>query len=536
MNDASMVDCKSDCKHQAGARVRLSVFQSIRLANSGFSPRLRSWLIIGLALALECGRTQAQQPDDIFANGFDPPCPGAAPGVTAGAGSGLLLRGTLVTPATAYVGEVLVIGDTITCAAASCAGQPGAGDASIIETQGLIFPGLIDTDNFSLFDIFDENDWAPSLLYNNHNDWPSDQKYEALVDAKQYLNGEGSVVDLGCEMDKYGELKALIAGTTSVVTRANAGNRSCYGSLTRTIDQSPNDLGADHVQVATLFPSTAAADSVCANFASGSTSAYLIDIAEGTDTIALAEFGKLATITTTDYCLYAPQTAIVHGTALGDAQFTTMAVAGMSLVWSPRTDVTLYGQTANVPLARSKGINVALGSNWSITGSHNLLSALRFADQVDNTNWGDTLSASDLVQMTTTHAAKTLGLADVLGAIEVGKKADLTVVKGTCQAPWADLVKAKPSDVRLVMVGGVPLYGDTSMQAAAPPNPGCEALDVCGTSKFVCVAESGGTASNKLGQTLSDISSALTDGLAAYDALNLTQWKFSPIAPLVDCQ
>jgi hypothetical protein len=336
-------------------------------------------------------------------------------------------------------------------------------------------------------------------------------------------------------MDKYGELKALLAGTTSIVSRANPTNKSCYGSLTRTIDQSVNDLGADYIQVATSFPSTATADQVCANFTSASTHAYLIDIAEGTNATALNEFAKLGTITTVDGCLYSAQTAIVHGTALGDLEFTLMGQHGMGLVWVPQSNITLYGQTANVPLAISKGINVSLGADWSITGSHNLLSALRFADQTDNDTWGGVLSAQDLVQMVTTHAAKTLALDAVLGSIEVGKKADLTVVAGTCTAPWSDLVAARPQDIRLVLVGGVPLYGDTTLQAAAPPTPGCEAINVCGASKFVCVAESGGTVSNKFGQTLADITGTLTQALADYDALNLTQWKFAPVTPLVDC-
>ena len=115
------------------------------------------------------------------------------------------------------------------------------------------------------------------------------------------------------------------------------------------------------------------------------------------------------------------------------------------------------------------------------------------------------------------------------------KKADLTVVAGTCTAPWSELVAARPQDIRLVLVGGVPLYGDTSLQPAAPATPGCEAMNVCGASKFVCVAEAGGTVSNKFGQTLADISGTLTQALADYDALNLTQWKFAPITPLVDC-
>ncbi|MEP6511887.1 MAG: amidohydrolase family protein, partial [Dokdonella sp.] len=167
---------------------------------------------------------------------------------------------------------------------------------------------------------------------------------------------------------------------------------------------------------------------------------------------------------------------------------------------------------------------------------HNLLEELRFARAYDDAHWGSVLSDFDLVQMVTTNAAHAIALDATLGSIAVGKKADLNVISAnTCGAPWSALVRARARDVRLVMVGGVPLYGDTSMQAAAPSVPGCEALDVCGVSKFVCVAESGGTVANKLGQTLADITGVLTQALTDYDALNLTQWKFSPITPLVDC-
>ena len=152
-------------------------------------------------------------------------------------------------------------GDTIKCVGPtqSCTVQ----GATVVETHGIILPGLIDTHNHILFDIFDESDWTPPKVYANHNQWTSDPRYHAMVDAKQWMNGEGtSTQDLGCEMDKYGELKGLIAGTTSILGAANSTNRACYGSLARTIDQSPNDLGSDKVQVATIFPSASTADTV----------------------------------------------------------------------------------------------------------------------------------------------------------------------------------------------------------------------------------------------------------------------------------
>src|SRR5450432_1159945 len=166
-------------------------------------------------------------------------------------------------------------------------------------------------------------------------------------------------------MDKYGELKALVAGTTSIVGAAGTA-KTCFGSLARSIDTAYGDLGVDTTQVATLFPSTATADGVCANFTSLKTSAYLIHVGEGiaTDATAAAEFAKLNTVTTVDGCLLVPQTTIVHGMALGDSEFSTMATHSMSLTWSPRSNVFLYGQgtdlsrTTNIPLALSKGINV----------------------------------------------------------------------------------------------------------------------------------------------------------------------------------
>jgi 5-methylthioadenosine/S-adenosylhomocysteine deaminase len=427
--------------------------------------------------------------------------------------------------------------------AATCAAAPGANGASVVETHGLIFPGLIDTHNHVLFDVFDETDWSPTMSYGNHNQWTNEARYKALVDAKQYLNGEGNAVDdFGCEMDKYGELKALVAGTTSIVGAANPANKACYGSLARTIDQSPNDLGADKVQVATLFPTTAAADGVCANFTDGGTTAYLIHIGEGVDATALGEFGKLGTITTTDECLYAPQTTIVHGTAFGDAELTRMAAAGMSLVWSPKSNIFLYGgatdltKTANIPLARAKGLNVALAPDWSIGGSHNLLDELRFADHVDDTVWGDVLTPKDLVAMVTINAARALGLGSVLGSIEVGKKADLMVITGDAADPWSALLAARPRDVRLVLVGGVPVYGDAILETVAPAAPGCEHLDMCCREKFVCVAEVDGTSTNKLGQTYVEIVTTLAAATANYDALHLTSFTFAPMTSLFDCE
>ncbi len=470
-----------------------------------------------------------------------PTDPGHAELVSLGRRDRVLLQGVVVTPDSAFAGEVLVDGDLIACVATSCAGHPLAADASVVQTHGVIYPGMIDAHNHILFDIFDETHWSPSKVYTNHNQWPNEAKYKALVDTKQYLNGETSTVSLGCEMNKYGELKALIAGTTSVQGSGNPADKQCYGSVARTIDQAPNDLGSDKIQTATIFPTRSAADAVCNNMAAGKTDAYAIHVAEGVDATARKEYATLGTITTTPECLLNDKTAIIHGTALGDAELTSVAAHGISIVWSPRSNVFLYGggvdftKTTNVPLALQKGINIALAPDWSIGGSQNMLDELRFADQVDNAAFGNLLSSRDLVNMVTINAAKALGVERVLGSIEVGKKADLVVVPGMLAAPYDALLAATPRTVRLVIVNGRLLYGDAEIQPLGADNLTCETLDVCSGAKFVCMAESGATVSNKLGQSFTEIKSALDGALAAYDALDVTPFNFSPIAPLVRC-
>ena len=218
-----------------------------------------------------------------------------------------------------------------------------------------------------------------------------------------------------------------------------------------------------------------------------------------------------------------------------------MADRGMSLVWSPQSNVFLYGggtdltKTTNVKRAVELGINVALAPDWSLGGSQNLLDELRFANQVDDATWGNMLSSEMLVRMVTVNAAKALGLAASIGSLEPGKKADVMVIAGDASKPFDAVLAATPKDVRLVLVNGVPIYGDAALSALGPATPGCEALEICGAQKFACVAETGGTATNKFEQTFAEITTILETELAGYDAMDFSQWDFAPLAPLVKC-
>ncbi|MBI2378321.1 MAG: amidohydrolase family protein [Deltaproteobacteria bacterium] len=460
----------------------------------------------------------------------------------------ILLSGTVVTPDETYEGEVLVEGSVIACArpGTECSSGPKASGATRIRTHGVISPGLIDTHNHILFDIFDGDDWLPARTYTNHNSWPNEARYGAMLDVKQcledaaqgkpswcpaHLDGEG---DLKCEMDKWGELKGLIAGTTSIVGLPGTSS-GCFSSLSRSVDTTHSGLGGDFIQTTSTFPpSRSTADGVCANFADGDTRAYLVHVGEGTDSSALAEWARLGAASTTPGCLYASQTTITHGTVFGTSEFSAMGTAGMKLTWSPASNVALYGETTDIPAALSAGVVVSLAPDWSMGGSQNLLDELRFANGWDDSVWGDQLSADDLVRMVTTNAALAISYDAQLGRIAEGYRADLAVFLGDPTRPYETIVAATPREVTLVLVDGVVLYGDSSLEGAAPPSPGCDQLDVCGASKFVCTAKT--DSSNKLDQRLDEIQAALESALVELDGLTPSDgFNFAPLTPLVKC-
>ena len=463
--------------------------------------------------------------------------------ITPGAADRFLLIGTVLTPTGPLDGEVLVEGTDITCVAASCSGEPGASGATTVDTNGIILPGLIDSHNHGLFNIFNEDDWTPTQLYTNHNQWTNETRYGEVVDAKQFLENGTSGADVRCEMAKYAEVKAVIAGTTSFLMAPGAAQPSCFQSVVRTIDTTHNDLPDDKIQTSISVPSNSTANKVCNNFFDGDTESYVVHIGEGIDMTARAEFDRLINRgNMTDCmlpggdcagCLNSDKVTIVHGTALTSAEFTTMANTGMKLVWSPKSNMFLYDATTPIDVAIAAGVQtIALAPDWGLGGSINMLDELRFADQIDAQQFGDILTPERLFDMVTIDAAIALAVDQYVGSLEVGKRADIAIIGGNPQNPYASLLAATPATMRLVMVDGRVLYGDLALEAAGPATPGCEMLPVCGVDKFLCLAED--STANKLDQTLTEVVSTLEAETLAYQMAQGIA-PLNPIAPLTDC-
>jgi cytosine/adenosine deaminase-related metal-dependent hydrolase len=69
----------------------------------------------------------------------------------------------------------------------------------------------------------------------------------------------------------------------------------------------------------------------------------------------------------------------IHTAGLLPEDFAVLARHGGAMVWSPLSNLLLYGATARLDAARAAGVRIALGSDWSPTGSKNLLGELKVA-------------------------------------------------------------------------------------------------------------------------------------------------------------
>lgn len=422
------------------------------------------------------------------------------PSVTAGAADRYVVRGRIVTPVTVLArGEVLVSGDRITCVAADCSAMMGYAGATIVETAGMIYPGLLDTHNHPAYNWLPP--WTPPRLYGNHSQWQGATAYSTFV--TPYRDNSGAHE---CAMTKYGEVRSLLAGTTSL---QGAPNRTCVkGTIVRNLEYATDFMGVDHHQTNVLgisTVSTTAATTLRANMDSGALTAYILHLAEGVDETARMEYDLL-----TARNLITPALVVVHGTAGHLAELSALGAARSKLVWSPRSNVILYGGTTDIRTALAQGVQVSLAPDWTPSGGPNVLSEMRYARYVSRTLWGGLLTDRDLVEMVTTRAASNVDRGTMVGTLAPGFFADLMVIPDTGCDPYSALVDAPMADIQLVMVGGRFLYGlsplMTAMPAAAQAN--CEDLTVCGGARRVCVSL-GPTAADGKDQTVAQITAEI---------------------------
>ena len=433
-----------------------------------------------------------------------------------------VLGGTVVTPARIFPHAWIVIRsgriESITEKRPSSI-QP------VLETGGIIFPGFIDLHNHPMYDAFPR--WRPPAKFKNRYEWRDLPEYKKILgDPGSALQKKGD--QTFCDLDEYSEVKALIGGTTSITgisprRGAAAPVPACIVGLVRNLDWASgfHGTGIGHERIANAIGITPhdMSDQDAAAFrhelASNDIDLLLIHVAEGSpqDLESSIEFLALK-----GRELFGSHTAIIHGTALTADDFRQMREVGSALIWSPRSNMELYGVTTDIPAALKEKVTIALAPDWSPTGSTNTLAEIGYASRYSREHLSRLLSDEELFQMSTSVPARIAHIEDMVGTIEAGHYADLFVLKGDTADPLTALANAQPQDVQFVMISGVPLYGNEKLMSELHLNT--EPVEVCGAKMLLN-------------------SAALPDGpLADVERrleADLKQYEIS-LAPLAECQ
>jgi len=169
-----------------------------------------------------------------------------------------------------------------------------------------------------------------------------------------------------------------------------------------------------------------------------------------------------------------PQAVLAHGVQLRAAEIRRMARLGTRVVHCPSANLKLSSGLAPLKRMLQAGLVVGIGADgapcnnrmdpWTEIRQAALLAMAREGDAA-------AVTASEALGLATRRGAEVLGLQEEIGSLEVGKKADVTIVdlNQLHTAPGGDVISqlvysSTASDVRHVLVDGRQVVRDGELQ------------------------------------------------------------------------
>ena len=135
------------------------------------------------------------------------------------------------------------------------------------------------------------------------------------------------------------------------------------------------------------------------------------------------------------------QTLVVHGVQFGDAALSRLAEIGATLVTCPRSNQWVGVGYPPVERFYKSGVNVAVG-----TDSLASVEDLNLFSELKTMRWlAPNIPASKILESATLTGARALGLADQLGSLTPGKRAEILAVE----------LPEQVEDVEEYLLGGI---------------------------------------------------------------------------------
>jgi hypothetical protein len=434
-------------------------------------------LVLMTAFLIITGSGEAQE--IVQCRKLEPPNSGIC-SVTQG-NNDILISGNILAPSTVYVGgDVLIKNGKITCVGCDCGSNLEKIPTRITCSNGVVSPGLINAHDHLNYDHSYPGGWG-NERFDHRNDWRIGERgHHKLLYEKN-----DDPLKMG-----WSELRQLISGTTSI-----AGSSGTKGLL-RNLDKEGMQEGLNPVKVLNhVFPlgdgqSGTQLEQGC-NYPKidgkeviDNDDCYLPHVAEGIDDVAHNEFLCLSGQAKGSVNLISKKTALIHAIALNETDAKILRDKEATVVWAPRSNISLYGKTAPVQIYDSFGINIALSTDWTISGSMNLLRELKCVDYLNKNHYNNYFSDWKIWHMVTSNAAVGLAVGDQIGFLKPNYFADIVIYNGTSASNYyRAVIDADWKSTILVLRSGVPLYGDKDIMAVILKGQNeCEDIIVNGCS------------------------------------------------------
>jgi 5-methylthioadenosine/S-adenosylhomocysteine deaminase len=345
---------------------------------------------------------------------------------------------------------IVIIGGTIKYVGSSDKLPTNYSHLTKIDVNGFVYPGLIDLHNHIPYNFLKL--WPISKPFLDRYQWPRLERYKSEINLPTKLLALSNPV----ELVKYVEVKALMGGSTSIDGYAKFSSK--YAAwLLRNIEMEPFGTLKPPIYQSVLKLSREEEFAATARkMASGN--AFIYHLAEGTSPQLINELVDLES-----HGLLREKLVGIHCVAFGQDQWKKMGKNKAKLVWSPLSNLLLYGKTADVREAKRNGVLISIGSDWSPTGSKNILWELKVADLYNKNSLNGTFTDLELVEMITINPTRSVGFEDMLGSIRKGLVADLVVFEKKENDPYRNLINAIEADLKLVVINGRPKYGDLEL-------------------------------------------------------------------------
>ncbi len=150
---------------------------------------------------------------------------------------------------------------------------------------------------------------------------------------------------------------------------------------------------------------------------------------------------------------------LIHGIAFSESDMDLIKKKGASVVWCGDSNMFMFNKTTNIKMLLDKKVNVSIGTDSPMSGGANLLEEMKFDKRTYKKLYGEELPDETIYRMVTVNPAKGFRLYDN-GSIKEGNIADFVVVKDRGGSYINSVVSAGLKDIMLVVINGLPVYGD----------------------------------------------------------------------------